>query len=206
MKKALLLTTIVLTVLLNACNHHQKTSRPTPTEPPTSASAVTQETTPPTSAPTQLQTLPEETVAPPETEAPRQEQPQEEQSQVEEQPQEEHTLQMTIGNTPVSVAWEDNDAVDALTELCRSGTLTIVMSMYGGFEQVGSIGASLPTNDVQTTTTPGDIVLYSGDQMVVFYGSNSWAYTRLGHITDKTPQELTQLLSNGDTEITLELI
>ena len=199
MKKALLLTTIVLTVLLNACNHHQNTSRPT--ELPTSANAVTQETTPPTSAPTQLQTLPEETVAPPETEASRQEQP-----QVEEQPQEEHTLQMTIGNTPVSVAWEDNDAVDALTELCRSGTLTIAMSMYGGFEQVGSIGASLPTNDIQTTTAPGDIVLYSGDQMVVFYGSNSWAYTRLGHITDKTQRELTQLLSNGDTEITVELI
>ena len=198
MKKALLLTTIVLTVLLNACNHHQKTSRPT--EPPTSANAVTQETTPPTSAPTQLQTLPEETVAPPETEAPRQEQP-----QVEEESRKEHILQMTIGDTPVSVAWEDNDAAAALTELCQNGTLEITMSMYGGFEQVGSLGTSLPTNDVQTTTTAGDIVLYSGNQMVVFYGSNSWAYTRLGHITDKTQVELTELLSNGNVTITLTI-
>ncbi len=58
------------------------------------------------------------------------------------------------------------------------------MSMYGGFEQVGEIGTSLPRNDVQTTTSAGDIVLYSGNQIVIFYGNNSWAYTRLGHITD----------------------
>ena len=77
------------------------------------------------------------------------------------------------------------------------------MSMYGGFEQVGSIGTALPQNDVQTTTTAGDIVLYSGDQMVVFYGSNTWAYTRLGHITDKTQAELAELLSNGNVTVTL---
>ncbi|MBQ9679723.1 MAG: hypothetical protein IJV48_03450, partial [Ruminococcus sp.] len=112
-------------------------------------------------------------------------------------------LQMTIGGTPVSVAWEDNDAVQSLKELCRNQPLTIYMSMYGGFEQVGSIGTSLPQNDVQTTTSAGDIVLYSGNQMVVFYDSNTWAYTRLGHITDKTTEELTALLSNDSVTITL---
>lgn len=81
--------------------------------------------------------------------------------------------------------------------------LTIHMSMYGGFEQVGSLGMSLPRNDTRITTSPGDVILYSGNQMVVFYGSNTWAYTRLGHITDKTPAELTQLLSNGNVTITL---
>lgn len=89
-------------------------------------------------------------------------------------------LQMTIGDTPVSVDWEDNETVQALKELCSNQPLTIQMSMYGGFEQVGSIGTDLPRNDVQITTSSGDIVLYSGNQMVVFYGSNSWAYTRLG--------------------------
>ena len=79
------------------------------------------------------------------------------------------------------------------------------MSMYGGFEQVGSIGTDMPRNDEQTTTQAGDIVLYAGDQMVVFYGSNSWAYTRLGHITDKTPEEMRTLLSNGDVTITLSV-
>lgn len=110
---------------------------------------------------------------------------------------------MMIGDTPVSAAWEDNEAVQALKELCRNQPLTIQMSMYGGFEQVGGIGADLPRNDVQTTTSSGDIVLYSGNQIVVFYGSNSWAYTRLGHITDKTTQELKELLSNGNVTIKL---
>ncbi|MBQ3285011.1 MAG: hypothetical protein IJH40_05135 [Ruminococcus sp.] len=112
---------------------------------------------------------------------------------------------MTIGGTPVSVTWEDNEAVQALKELCRSQTFTLNMSMYGGFEQVGSIGTTLPQNDVQTTTSAGDIVLYSGDQMVVFYGSNTWAYTRLGHITDQDEDDMTQLLANGDTIITINL-
>ena len=116
----------------------------------------------------------------------------------------EAVLQMTIGETPVEVKWEDNESVEALKQLCREETLTIQMSMYGGFEQVGSIGQSLPRNDSQTTTQAGDIVLYSGDQIVVFYGSNSWAYTRLGHITDKTDQELAELLGNGDVTITIE--
>ena len=112
-------------------------------------------------------------------------------------------LQMTIGDTPVSVDWEDNESLQALKKLCSNQPLIIQMSMYGGFEQVGSIGTDLPQNDVRTTTSSGDIVLYSGNQMVVFYGSNTWAYTRLGHITDKTQAELTELLSNGNVTITL---
>ncbi|MBQ2357241.1 MAG: hypothetical protein II395_00635, partial [Ruminococcus sp.] len=100
-------------------------------------------------------------------------------------------LQMTIDDTPVSVDWQDNESVQALKEFCSNQPLMIQMSRYGGFEQVGSIGTDLPQNDVSTTTSSGDIVLYSGNQMVVFYGSNTWAYTRLGHITDKTQAELT---------------
>ena len=114
-------------------------------------------------------------------------------------------LQMTIGETLVDVEWEDNESVEALKELCQEGPLTIRMSMYGGFEQVGSVGQSLPRDDNQTTTQAGDIVLYSGDQIVVFYGSNSWAYTRLGHITDKSAQEMAELLGNGDVTITIEM-
>ena len=111
-------------------------------------------------------------------------------------------MQMMIGDTPVTVAWEDNASVEALKALAEEG-LTIEMSMYGGFEQVGAIGQSLPRDDQQTTTASGDIVLYSGNQLVVFYGSNSWAYTRLGHITDQTPDQMKALLGNGDVTITL---
>ncbi len=124
----------------------------------------------------------------------------------EEQPQEDRNmaLQMKIGSTPVTVEWEDNDAVAALKDLCKNKPLTINTSMYGGFEQVGAIGAYLPQNDVQTTTSSGDIVLYSGNQLVVFYGSNAWAYTRLGKISDKTKDELTALLGNDNVTITIE--
>ena len=92
---------------------------------------------------------------------------------------------------------------DTLKTLCQDRPLTIRMSMYGGFEQVGAIGQSLPRKDSRTTTEAGDIVLYSGDQIVVFYGSNSWAYTRLGHIRDKSAQEMAELLGNGDVTITI---
>ena len=94
--------------------------------------------------------------------------------------------------------------MEALKELCQNGPLVIQMSMYGGFEQVGDIGQSLPRDDRQTTTHAGDIVLYSGDQLVVFYGSNSWAYTRLGRIADKSGEELAELLGNGDVTITIK--
>lgn len=112
-------------------------------------------------------------------------------------------LNMMIGETAVKVEWEDNESVSALKELVKDGPLVIQMSMYDDFEQVGSLGKSLPRDDAQTITKAGDIVLYSGNQIVVFYGSNSWAYTRLGHVTDKTAQEMTELLGNGNVTITI---
>ena len=113
------------------------------------------------------------------------------------------TMIMMIDGTKVNVEWEDNQAVERLRDMAKDGDITIQMSMYGGFEQVGSIGQSLPRDDKQTTTSSGDIVLYSGNQMVVFYGSNSWSYTRLGHISDKDEAEMADLLSQGDVTITI---
>ena len=114
-------------------------------------------------------------------------------------------LKMKINGQELTVIWEDNESVDALLTLASNSPVTVEMSLYGGFEQVGSLGTSLPRNDVQTTTQAGDIVLYSGNQIVVFYGSNSWAYTRLGHITDKTAEELAELLGNGNVTLTISV-
>ena len=129
------------------------------------------------------------------------------QAEPEEQTEEdaEMIMQMKIGDTAVKTAWEENESVEALKALCADEPLVVEMSMYGGFEQVGSIGTGLPRNDAQTTTEAGDIVLYSGDQIVVFYGSNSWAYTRLGHITDRSAEEMAELLGNGDVTITISM-
>lgn len=118
---------------------------------------------------------------------------------------EEMNIWMKVDDEAVAVEWEENDSVRALMELLREQPISIQMSMYGGFEQVGSLGTSLQRSDEQTTTQAGDIVLYSGSQIVVFYGSNSWAYTRLGRITDKSTEELAELLGSGDVTIILEL-
>ena len=113
-------------------------------------------------------------------------------------------MKLMIGDTKVSVQWEDNESVEALKELVTEAPVTIQMSMYGGFEQVGSLGTSLPRNDVQITTQAGDIVLYSGNNIVIFYGSNSWAYTRLGHI-ELSSSEMHELLSHGDVTVKLSV-
>ena len=117
----------------------------------------------------------------------------------------EKMLKMMIGDTAVAVDWENNESVEALKSLCSETPLVIPMSMYGGFEQVGSIGTRLPASDVQTRTSAGDIVLYSSDQIVVFYGSNSWSYTRLGHITDQDASGMAELLGNEDVTITISM-
>ena len=124
---------------------------------------------------------------------------QEQANKIEAEKAEEITMKLYIDDKEVSVIWEDNESVDALKELAIDD-LTINMSMYGGFEQVGDIGVTLPSSDRRISTEPGDIVLYASDQIVLFYGSNTWSYTKLGRI-EKTKDELKQLLGNGDVTI-----
>lgn len=113
------------------------------------------------------------------------------------------TIELKIGNTVVDVNWLDSESVKALKELVKDG-LTISMHMYGGFEQVGSLGTSIKSNDERITTSPGDIVLYSSNQVVIFYGSNTWEYTKLGHIS-MSKSELTDLLSEENVNIEIKL-
>ena len=108
-------------------------------------------------------------------------------------------IQLSIDGTQIPVTWEENASVDELKTLLP---LTVKMSMYGGFEQVGPVGRSIVSNDEQITTEAGDIVLYAGDRIVIFYGSNSWAYTKLGHI-DQAQEEMEKLLGQEDVEIQL---
>ncbi|MBE6028911.1 MAG: hypothetical protein E7226_02035 [Clostridiales bacterium] len=112
-------------------------------------------------------------------------------------------MKLLIGEEEVTVDWENNDAVAALQESVGEEPLTIDMSMYDDFEQVGDLGMSLPADDEQITTEAGDIMLYSGDKIVVFYGSNTWDYTRLGKVTDKSPEEMAEQLGQGDVTITI---
>ena len=113
------------------------------------------------------------------------------------------TLELKIDNTVVDVFWADNDSAKALKELAIDG-LTIDLEMYSNNEQFGSLGATLPSNDTNQTATAGDIMLYQSDKIVLFYGSNNWSYTKLGHI-NLSKAELTDLLGDEDVTITLTL-
>ena len=116
---------------------------------------------------------------------------------------EEYSMQLFINDVEIPVIWEENDSVSEIVEEASKGDIVISMSMYGGNEQVGSLGKRYSSNDKQTTTHNGDIVLYNSSNLVVFYGSNSWGYTRLGKI-DLSERKITDLLSNGDVTITIK--
>ena len=108
-----------------------------------------------------------------------------------------------IGGKHFTATLEDNKAADTLAEMMQEDPVTVQMSDYGGFEKVGDLGTELPTSNRQTTTQAGDIVLYQGNQIVIFYGSNSWSYTRLGRIDDLTGWETA--LGDGDATVTFAL-
>lgn len=112
-------------------------------------------------------------------------------------------MRAEVGGSIFTVILEENRAVDALMEMLKRGPVKIRMSDYSGFEKVGALGRSFPSQDRRITTHSGDIVLYQGNQIVMFYGSNSWSYTRLGHIEDLTGWE--EALGSGDVTVTFSL-
>ena len=112
-------------------------------------------------------------------------------------------MNVQVGDVIFSATLEENEAVSALVEMMRESPVVIQMSDYSGFEKVGSLRTSLPVNNSQTTTQAGDIVLYNGNQIVIFYGSNSWSYTRLGRIDDLTGWE--DALGSGDVTVIFSL-
>ncbi|MCJ7855666.1 cyclophilin-like fold protein [Lachnospiraceae bacterium NSJ-143] len=115
----------------------------------------------------------------------------------------ENELTLSVNGTPLAVKWEDNESVFALFQLVEQEQLSINMEQYGNFEQVGNLSKSVTSNDEQMTAEPGDIVLYSGNSLVIFYGSNTWAYTKLGHIEGLTEKELESMLNENRIAVTL---
>ena len=97
----------------------------------------------------------------------------------------------------------DNSSAEAFVELLKGGPLTVSAHDYGSFEKVGDLGTTLPRNDEKITTSPGDIILYQGNQITVYYAQNSWNFTRLGRIDD--PTGLREALGGGNVEITFQL-
>lgn len=114
-------------------------------------------------------------------------------------------MNITVNNKVLEVSLASNAATKALKERLQDGPVTYSSSSYGNFETVGNIGFSLPTSNTNITTEVGDVILYQGNQICIFYGSNTWSYTRIGRITNASQTELRGLLSSGTVNITLSL-
>ena len=99
----------------------------------------------------------------------------------------------------------DNRSAQAFYELLTQGPLTVDMHDYGSFEKVGELGVSLPRSDMQITTTPGDIILYRGSEVTIYYDVNSWSLTLLGHIEDATEENVREFLGNGNPTVTFSV-
>ena len=112
-------------------------------------------------------------------------------------------MNVSVNGYNFTATLADNDAVQAFVDMMKKEPVVINMSDYAGFEKVGSLGTRLPASNSQTTTHAGDIVLYNSNQIVIFYGSNSWSYTRLGKIDDLTGWE--SALGSGDVTVTFSI-
>ena len=114
-------------------------------------------------------------------------------------------MNILVGETVLTATLFENSSVDALKEALLEGPITIDMRDYGSMEKVGPLGMDLPRNDQQITTEAGDIILYQGNALVIYYSPNSWNFTRLGKINHITPEELREILGEGNVTITLSL-
>ncbi|KAK8840067.1 hypothetical protein M9Y10_031002 [Tritrichomonas musculus] len=114
-------------------------------------------------------------------------------------------MKVSIGNTVLKATLNNNPSVTALKELLAKGPLTIDMHDYGSFEKVGPIGKNIVRSDKPTTTSPGDIILYEGKYLTIYYGVNSWNFTLIGKINDVSKEQLKQILGEGNVKVTFSL-
>ena len=112
-------------------------------------------------------------------------------------------IKLKVNSHVLNVKLEDNSAAKALMDKLKMGDVTIHAEDYGGFEKVGDLGFSLPRSDKYITTSVGDIVLYDGNEISLFYNSNSWSYTKMGKV--QNIKDLKKILGNGDVKLVLSL-
>lgn len=115
------------------------------------------------------------------------------------------TMYLYIGENRCEVTLERNRTADALVALLKQEDIVYTAEDYGGFEKVGVIGYTLPADDTRITAESGDVILYEGDRIVLFYGSNTWSYTRIGRIRGHTLAEYPALLGAGQGSIQVRM-
>lgn len=118
---------------------------------------------------------------------------------------ENNTIRLTVNGRSFTATLIKSSSTEALKQRLAQGDISIRMNDYGNMEKVGSLGFSLPRNDRQTTTGPGDLILYQGNSLVIYYDTNSWSFTRLGHVDCVSTREEMLRLLGGTGEITLTI-
>ena len=119
--------------------------------------------------------------------------------------EEEPMLNITVGDNELSATFADNSSAEEFRELLAQGPVTVEMEDYGGFEKVGSLGRSLSTNDRRITTEPGDVILYQGNSVTIYYDTNTWNFTLLGRIQGLSQEDLKDILGEGSVSVTFSL-
>ena len=99
----------------------------------------------------------------------------------------------------------NNSSGDGFLNLLKKGPVKIKMKDYGNFEKVGDLPENLPTNDKNYTTKPGDIILYLGKHITIYYDTNTWDFTKLGEIENASQTELKQILGSGKVDVTFSI-
>lgn len=110
-----------------------------------------------------------------------------------------------VNGKELIVELENNESSKKLLDKLGEKEIKVQADDYGDFEKVGDLGFDLPTNDHTITTTPGDIILYQGNKLCLYYGTNTYSFTKLGHIKDITQEELKELLGPNSVELVLKI-
>ena len=114
-------------------------------------------------------------------------------------------LIITVGGRSLTADFAQNSSAEALIEALKKSPITYQAHDYGGFEKVGDLGVSFPQNNEQITTSPGDIILYQGNNLCIYYGKNTWNFTRIAQIQDVGKEDLLDFLGDGEIEVKLEV-
>ena len=124
-----------------------------------------------------------------------------EKKKIEEEVENVEYIQIKVNDKILNVKLEKNSSAKAFVEKLNNGDIIVNARDYGDFEKVGSLGFSLPTNDTRITTSPGDLILYQGNQITLYYDTNTWNFTKLGKVQNMSKEELKEILGSGDVEL-----
>ena len=201
MKKCLLLLAVLLTITAAGCSNGS-TGESSNTTSPVTTMATTQATTQAATQATEKKTEPiteaKKTTEVIETE------PATDVVVTEPDDESEQLLKIEVNGNTFYADFEDNSSAKALKEKLQAGSLTLDMEDYGGFEKVGDLPFSLPTNDGNITTSAGDVILYQGNKLTIYYDTNTWNFTKVAKIRD-ADSSLKSKLGEGTVKATFTI-